>query len=651
MSKKVLILGGGVGGMTAAHELVERGFEVHIHEQRPIPGGKARTIYVPGTGVGGRPDLPGEHGFRFFPGFYKHLPDTMRRIPYRDQAEGVAGNLVQATEYLMATAPDKNLPFLVKLPGSLLEIKEAFLTYFSAKGLDLPHDELAYFVDRLLLILTSCQERRLAEYEKITWWDFISASRMSPQYQLYLAKGLTRALVAMRAEEASTRTVGDILLQLLLGVYAPFTEFDRVLNGPTSEVWLTPWLDYLNDEGAQFHFESTAKEIRFAGGRITGVVFEGPGGVLTEHHADHYVAALPVEQLFPLITPAMMAHDPALARLGALRMAWMNGLQIFLRDDNPIINGHINFVDEPWALTAISQAQFWAQPLSTYGDGSARGCLSIDISDWETPGVGLPLPARDAPTREAVADEVRLQIKKAIRPDLASIVDDANVHSCFLDPDIVLPNPTGTTNLEPLLINTVDSWKDRPEAATGIDNLFLAADYVRTYTDLATMEGANEAARRAVNSLLARAGVHEPPCHLWPLEEPAIFLPLVEYDKLRFKLGLPHAHWPGSEPPPVAAPHPPLATPAPPAAVPVTAPLTAPAPPAAAMPIPESAPAPPGAMPAFGPPPFAAPVAVEDAATQGEPPPVPATPAPAPAARARHPRTESVAAIVAQTKG
>jgi uncharacterized protein with NAD-binding domain and iron-sulfur cluster len=39
----------------------------------------------------------------------------------------------------------------------------------------------------------------------------------------------------------------------------------------------------------------------------------------------------------------------------------------------------------------------------------------------------------------------------------------------------------------------------------GIPNLFLASDYVRTHTDLATMEGANEAARRAVNGLLDAA--------------------------------------------------------------------------------------------------------------------------------------------------
>src|SRR4051812_50181104 len=79
----VAILGGGVAGLTAAHELAERGFEVVVLESRDIPGGKARSLPVPGSATGGRADLPAEHGFRFFPGFYQHIPDTMRRVPPR----------------------------------------------------------------------------------------------------------------------------------------------------------------------------------------------------------------------------------------------------------------------------------------------------------------------------------------------------------------------------------------------------------------------------------------------------------------------------------------------------------------------------------------------------------------------------------------
>jgi 15-cis-phytoene desaturase len=116
MPERVIILGGGVGGLSAVHELVERGFEVEIHEPKGVPGGKARSIYVTGTGTGGRPDLPGEHGFRFFPGFYKHLPDTMKRIPFEGKRHGVFDNLVQATEYLLNDAPDKEPVLLTRYP-------------------------------------------------------------------------------------------------------------------------------------------------------------------------------------------------------------------------------------------------------------------------------------------------------------------------------------------------------------------------------------------------------------------------------------------------------------------------------------------------------------------------------------------------------
>src|SRR5919205_119806 len=102
----VAVLGGGVAGRAAGHQLAERGFEVTVLEQREAPGGKARSIPYAGTGTGGRADLPGEHGFRFFPGFYRHLPDTMSRIP--SAGGSVRDHLVGATRILFAQAGGKN---------------------------------------------------------------------------------------------------------------------------------------------------------------------------------------------------------------------------------------------------------------------------------------------------------------------------------------------------------------------------------------------------------------------------------------------------------------------------------------------------------------------------------------------------------------
>src|SRR5438128_1640591 len=128
--KKVAILGGGVGGLSAAHELSERGFSVALYEMNNIWGGKARSVTKPGSGTGGRKDLPGEHGFRFFPGFYKHIPDTMSRIPFAGNARGVLGNLVATTQIgvLQTGADPITLP--AKFPTSLHELMESIHELF-----------------------------------------------------------------------------------------------------------------------------------------------------------------------------------------------------------------------------------------------------------------------------------------------------------------------------------------------------------------------------------------------------------------------------------------------------------------------------------------------------------------------------------------
>ena len=60
MKTKVAILGGGVAGMSAAHELIERGFEVEVYEKQPTyVGGKARSIDSYGSSVNGSKPLPG----------------------------------------------------------------------------------------------------------------------------------------------------------------------------------------------------------------------------------------------------------------------------------------------------------------------------------------------------------------------------------------------------------------------------------------------------------------------------------------------------------------------------------------------------------------------------------------------------------------
>jgi len=328
-------------------------------------------------------------------------------------------------------------------------------------------------------------------------------------------------------------------LRLLFSFISPDGVFDRLLSGPTNDVWIHPWTEYLEKLGVTFHRDAKVVEFDTNGDRMTGATVEGMAGrsVVT---ADYYIAALPVEVMAALMTDKLKHAAPSLSNLDKLKTRWMNGIQFYLSKDEPVTHGHAIYLESPWALTSISQRQFWPNvDLSRFGNGTVRGILSVDISDWDAPGVVYGKPAREC-SAEQIKEEVWTQLKQHLNDSGATPIDDANLVAWFLDPDIEFPNPSAVTNAEPLLINTAGSLQYRPEAQVEVTNFFVASDYVRTYTDIACMEAANEAARRAVNCLLLVCGSTAPQAQLWQPEEPLFLKPLQEIDRIRFGLGLPH---------------------------------------------------------------------------------------------------------------
>ncbi|UCZ91670.1 FAD-dependent oxidoreductase [Gordonia sp. WA4-43] len=549
--RDVAIFGGGMAGLSAAHELVERGFGVTVYEPSRL-GGKAYSHDVPGTARGGRLALPGEHGFRFFPGCYQHVPDTMERIPVgnsnvRDRHLIDVESAVIAFDdagYAPTTAPASIMGF-VKHANEIVtldNLRNAFMSGLKFV-VDVPPPELAFFVTRELIIATSCTERRIGQWENQSWMQFVKSKGKSRAYQRYLVGALTRALVAAKPDTASARTIGQIGLALATSATGLISGYDaglvhggvdRILNRPTNHAWIDPWVAHLRGRGVRFEMGTGLARLNLTRGRISGAQLTSGAPV----DADWYVAAMPIDRLRPLLSPELVTADPSLAGIHALKDDWMVGIQYFLSRRADMPPSHIAALGTPWALTGLFQARPWNVDFArTYGDGRVKDFLSIDISEWEKPGILYGKPAKQC-TRQEIAREVWAQMSRAMNSGARKLLRSEEIVTWSLDPGITW-SPS-IANATPLMVNTAGSYKNRPNAYTSIPNLFIGGDHVRSNIDLATMEGANESGRRVTNAIIAAADSPARAATVFPLWELPMLEPLKQIDRDRYRAGLPH---------------------------------------------------------------------------------------------------------------
>lgn len=548
--KSVAIFGAGPAGMTAAHELAERGFAVTLYESRNVLGGKTRSIYVPNSGTN---PLPGEHGFRSFFGFYHNMPDTMRRIPFAGNKNGVWDNLVRLESAMIAGVDRHNLTIPLPFPLPMPELPMTLKAFGDsvASVLEtvwrLPAQEAVFAAERLLVYVTSCDDRKVGQWENITWTEFAKLKNSSPEYNRFLGDGFLKELVATKSENCSANAiglVGESYVWSLLGINndggAQGKGNDRVLNGPTTEQFVNPWGDYLKSIGVTIQLEQKLSKFTTNGKHITEATVTGPGGTHSVQ-ADYFISAIPHEAFSAVLDDALVAADPALAGSRKLQNAWMVGLQYFLKSRHDLTNGHVGYNDSPWALTSISEAQFWKKPLTAYGDGTVKDVLSAIISEWDEPGMVNKKTARQC-SPEEIVKETWEQIKAHINGDgiTSTTLTDDMVHSTLLDTGLTGAGTPQVTYDDSIFIQNAGSWSQRPEAVTGIDNLMLAGDWIKTDMNVSCMEGANEGGRRAANAVLHASGSSQGAVKLHPQFKQLLWEPFKAVDAGLYRLNLPN---------------------------------------------------------------------------------------------------------------
>ena len=163
----------------------------------------------------------------------------------------------------------------------------------------------------------------------------------------------------------------------------------------------------------------------------------------------------------------IMQADPSLSGIVELSndVSWMTGVQFYLNEVVTLNQGHIIFSDSPWAVTAISQLQFWKDfDINKYADGKVKTVLSCDVSEWDTVGILYNKTAKQC-SPEEVKDEVWAQMQRSLIENGKNLLGEKQelIHTWFIDRDIKFEGDYASKNMEPLLVNKVGHIQSLPQ--------------------------------------------------------------------------------------------------------------------------------------------------------------------------------------------
>ncbi len=343
----VVIAGAGIAGLTAATLLAEAGLRVTLCEAAPEAGGKAKSLR--------RPDgHPTEHSLRIYSDHYQTLLSLLSRIP-NGEGQTILDNLVRigsvrVTSEGLIGRPDPPSP-LTRKPrkgplgrgvaavrrsiGQLRKIVvRSLMLFVGLRRRGVGRSEIVRYLFAHLRLLWMCEDRVRAELCDISYEKYLGFDRVSPQARAFFS-AIPRILAAARPAAEAGAILPMVLKALFhfttspCGLESASLTTAMMMNGPTSERLIDPWLKYLRERGVDIQFNARIDDLVFTEGLVSSLI-TADGRRLD---CDYAVLALPYLVLRRLAGQSeARKHLPHLAESHCIEMESSNGMQCFLRD-------------------------------------------------------------------------------------------------------------------------------------------------------------------------------------------------------------------------------------------------------------------------------------------------------------------------------
>lgn len=377
----VVIAGAGIAGLAAAMILAEAGVRVTLCEAASEAGGKAKSLRL----ADGHPT---EHSLRVYTDTYQTLLTLFSRIPTehdRTVLDNLVGvSMVSATaqgvigRIAAPVALQRRRPTFARIIGKVVEpprqlvriLLRGPMVIVGLAQRGVPATDVLHYLYAHLRLLWMCRERLLAELGDISYADYLQLGCKSAQAQEFFS-AVPRIYVAARTS-AEAAAIAPIVLKGLFRLKSncPSALNDAklpaimMMDGPTSERMVDPWIRHLTRLGVDIHFNTRVGDLEFDDGRVTALISSDG----RRFACDYALLAVPYLTLRELAKSAhVKRYLPQLTQQHALALEASNGIQCFLRDLPATWPPFIR----PGVVTTHLQSQ-WSLVCVLQGEGALR---------------------------------------------------------------------------------------------------------------------------------------------------------------------------------------------------------------------------------------------------------------------------------------
>jgi len=447
----VIVIGGGLAGLSAGVALAEAGWRVRLFEQRPFLGGRATSYVLPN----------GEHVDNcqhVTLGCCTNLEDFYRRVGSVGKIKFFDRLLFQDPQGRIGEMQAGMLPAPFHMMGSFAGFAPLTLA-----------DKRSIAMAMLDILRGKGHTADLDEPGGISMLDWLKRRKQTNG----AIERFWRVVLVSALDEELDRTDAQFGVDVFWkGFLSNRTGYRMgVPSVPLAELY-DGCKTEIEKRGGEVNLRMPVRAIRLANGAVTGVEFDG-GRV---ESAETYVFALPHPAMAELASEEMKRLEPRLGELDKIGVAPITGVHFWF--DREVMK-------EPFVTLLDTTTQWIFNKTALYGGGNGA---SGEKGQYLQLVISASYDLLQKP-RQEIIDLCLKEVHQAL----------PSAREAKLLKATVIKEAAATFSPQP----GVDRW--RPTQETRIRGMFLAGDWTATGWP-ATMEGAVRSGYLAAEAVLRNAG-------------------------------------------------------------------------------------------------------------------------------------------------